>query len=74
MYRNFEGIKSKLASVFVMKDLDVVKSYLGTDNDCHRDTGEVKLSQSQFVTEVYKLFAMYNCKPASRPMEAKRVL
>ena len=68
-----ENIKSKLSSTFAMKDLGVMKHYLGMDINYEREKGLVALSQQSFINSVLKRFSMSQCKPASTPMEAKSI-
>lgn len=66
-----QSIKDKLSSTFAMKDLGVMKHYLGIDINYEREKGAVTLSQRHFIDEVLKRFSMSQCKSSSTPMEAK---
>ena len=67
-------IKSKLSSRFHMKDLGLVKHYLGMDINYQREDGVVILSQSHYVTKILKRFSMSDCKSVATPMESKLIL
>ena len=62
-----EEIKAKLSSHFKMKDLGIMKRFLGLEierNSC----GDVIISQRRYIERVLERFGMQDCKPAHTPL------
>ena len=62
-----EEIKIKLSSHFKMKDLGIMKRFLGLEierNSC----GDVIISQRRYIEHVLERFGMQDCKPAYTPI------
>ena len=60
-------IKAKLSSHFKMKDLGIMKRFLGLEierNSC----GDVIISQRRYIERVLERFGMQDCKPAHTPL------
>jgi len=60
-------IKAKLSSHFKMKDLGIMKRFLGLEierNSC----GDVMISQGRYIERVLERFGMQDCKPAHTPL------
>ena len=62
-----EQIKIKLNEWFKMKDLGVVKYYLGIEFNVENDT--ITMSQSKYVEQLLQTFGMKDCKPRYTPCE-----
>lgn len=69
-----ERVKSMLSSSFAMKDLGILKHYLGIDISYDRQRGSVAMCQSHLVLNILRRFDMESCKPSNTPMEAKLAL
>src|SRR5579859_6935756 len=60
-------IKAKLSSHFKMKDLGIMKRFLGLEIE--RDSsGNVIISQKHYIERVLERFGMQDCKPAYTPL------
>jgi len=62
---------SEIKKYFKIKDLGVIKDYLGIDIDYNPDLGYLKLSQGNYIDKVLAKFNMKNCNPASTPIDSK---
>lgn len=62
-----EETKQMLSNKFKMKDLGIVKKFLGIDFD-KTENGNVTMSQRDYVERVLQRFEMVNCNPRSYPM------
>ncbi len=58
-----EETKIKLFSHFKMKDLDIIKCFLGLEIE-HNSCEDVIISQKCYIECIFKWFGMQNCKPA----------
>lgn len=57
-----------------MKDMGIIKHYLGIDIHHLREEGKVEMPQSHFVNEILAQFSMSSFKLAKTPMESKSML
>lgn len=62
-------IKSSLAAEFEMTDVGEVNYFLGIYIERDTEKKVIELSQSQYMNNMLKKFAMENCKTASTPMD-----
>lgn len=62
-----KSVKSVLGDNFDMKDLGIVKDYLGIE--VKRDVENLELSQMKYLVRVLDRFGMSHCKPMSTPMD-----
>ena len=60
-------IKAKLSSHFKMKDLGIMKRFLGLEIE-RNSFGDVIISQRRYIERVLERFGMQNCKPAYTPL------
>jgi Reverse transcriptase (RNA-dependent DNA polymerase) len=60
-------IKAKLSSHFKMKDLGIMKRFLGLEIE-RNSFGDVIISQQRYIERVLERFGMQNCKPALTPL------
>jgi hypothetical protein len=60
-------IKAKLSSHFKMKDLGIMKRFLGLEIE-RNSFGDVIISQHRYIERVLERFGMQNCKPAHTPL------
>jgi Reverse transcriptase (RNA-dependent DNA polymerase)/gag-polypeptide of LTR copia-type/Integrase core domain/GAG-pre-integrase domain len=64
-----EEIKAKLSSHFKMKDLGIMKRFLGLEIE-RNSFGDVIISQRRYIERVLERFGMQDCKPAYTPLPA----
>ena len=62
-----EEIKGKLSSHFKMKDLGIMKRFLGLEIE-RNSSGDVIISQRRYIEHVLDRFGMQDCKPAYTPL------
>ena len=62
-----ENTKKFLSNNFAMKDMRVADVILGIK--ITRDKSTIALSQSHYIENVLKKFDLFNCIPASTPMD-----
>src|SRR5208282_775910 len=62
-----EEIKAKLSSHFKMKDLGIMKRFLGLEIE-RNSGGDVIISQRRYIERVLERFGMQDCKPAHTPL------
>ena len=60
-------MKRELKNQFKMKDLGPVKHYLGIE--VQRTKNEIRLTQTEYATEILKRFGMEDCAPKPTPMD-----
>src|ERR1700738_85119 len=65
-------IKAKLSSHFKMKDLGILKRFLGLDIT-RNSNGDVILSQQHYLEQILIRFGMQDCKPAHTPLPDVRL-
>lgn len=61
-------LKEEIATNFEVTDKGLLEHFLGME--FHRDgkTGEIKISQTNFINEMLKEYGMENCRPVSVPL------
>lgn len=62
-------IKGLLLKKFKIKDLGIIKTYLGIDIDYNYEKGELSLDQSKYIDSLEKRYNLQNSKLYSTPME-----
>lgn len=62
-------VKRMLTQRFKMKDLGILKHFLGIDFE--QTNGQVKMSQERYVKKILERFEMQNCKSRETPCEPK---
>ena len=70
---NLDTIKSfikELTKYFKLKDLGLIKDYLGVDIDYDLNKGILKLSQTKYLTKVLERFNISNKTPKYTPLKA----
>jgi hypothetical protein len=60
-------IKAKLSSHFKMKDLGIMKRFLGLEIE-RNSLGDVIVSQKRYIERVLERFGMQDCKPTYTPL------
>ena len=60
------SIKEKLSAHFKMKDLGIMKRFLGLDISTDGN-GDISVSQKRYLQKVLHRFGMESCKPAATP-------
>ena len=60
-------IKAKLSSHFKMKDMGIMKRFLGLEIE-RNSFGDVIVSQKRYIECILKRFGMQDCKPAYTPL------
>ena len=60
-------IKAKLSSHFKMKDMGIMKRFLGLEIE-RNSFGDVIISQKRYIERVLERFGMQDCKPAYTPL------
>jgi hypothetical protein len=71
---NTESIKSfikELEKHFKLKDLGLIKDYLGISVDYDLKRGQMKLSQEAYIDKMLARFDMTSCKPKNIPLDPK---
>ncbi|EKD15691.1 retrotransposon protein, putative, Ty1-copia subclass [Drepanopeziza brunnea f. sp. 'multigermtubi' MB_m1] len=74
---NIDTIKSfikELQKYFKLKDLRLIKDYLGIDIEYDIKRGYMKLSQESYITKILNRFDMLDCKPKPIPIDSKAKL
>ncbi|EKD11952.1 hypothetical protein MBM_09882 [Drepanopeziza brunnea f. sp. 'multigermtubi' MB_m1] len=74
---NIDTIKSfikELQKYFKLKDLGLIKDYLGIDIEYDIKRGYMKLSQESYITKILNRFDMLDCKLKPIPMDSKAKL
>ena len=67
-----KDIKQKLMSKYVMKDLGIVKQFLGVNVEYHND--KIFIHQSEFALALLRKFNFDNAKPVNTPIETSTKL
>ena len=67
--RSLRQMKDKLKRRFKMTDLWSAKQYLGIE--IHRTKERISLTQTEYITDLFKRFGMENCAPKPTPMDNK---
>lgn len=67
-------LKEILGFKFQMNDLGPVNDILGINIERSKPTGEIKLSQKRYITDILQRFEMENCRPMSTPLETNQKL
>jgi hypothetical protein len=62
---------SQIKKYFTIKDLGLIKDYLGIDIDLNLDKGYIKLSQAKYIDKVLAKFNMESSNPIYTPMDSK---
>lgn len=62
-------IKSELGRLFQMKDMNVVKHFLGMEIQRDFENQKLEISQSRYVEKILRRFGMYDCKPVGTPLD-----
>jgi len=60
-----------LSKYFKLKNLGLIKDYLGIEVDLNLEKGYVKLNQAKYINRVLEKFNMLDSKPIATPMDAK---
>jgi hypothetical protein len=71
--RFFRKFKKDLSARFKIEDLGPDKWLLGCSIERDRERRTLKLSQSQYVSEILELYEMDGCSAVGTPMAAKVV-
>lgn len=66
---HFDSVKSDLESHFELKNLGLLKYYLGMNISV--ENGEVCLSQRSYIENLLKRYNLHDCKPVDIPMVKK---
>ena len=70
---NLNNIKSfikELTKYFKLKDLGLIKDYLGVEINYDLNKGILKLNQTKYLTKVLKRFNISNNNPKYTPLKA----
>src|SRR5688572_27987484 len=65
--KDINETKDFLKNRFRMEDMGEAKRFLGMDINRLKDTGNVRISQKDYIESVLKKFGMENCRPAKTP-------
>ena len=65
---------SQIKKYFNIKDLGLIKDYLGIDIDLNLDKGYIKLSQAKYIDKVLAKFSMESSNPVFTPMDSRTKL
>lgn len=61
-------IKVNLFKEFDMKDLGIVKQFMGLNIEIDEENEQLTIDQSQYIEAILRRFGMIDCKPSSTPM------
>lgn len=64
-----QHIKHTLSNFFKMKDLGLIRYFLGMDIIQDTENSQIKINQTNYLKNVLKKFDMQNCNPITTPME-----
>jgi len=62
-------VKQRLSNRFRMKDLGVVKTFMGMTISIDNEKGVLAIDQSDYLLRILERFGMKDCNPVSTPME-----
>lgn len=65
----FDTVKNDLSKHFSLKDLGILKSYLGLQIEC--DSRSVKINQSNYILSLLEKYNMSECKAVNTPLVKK---
>ena len=61
----------QIKKYFDIKDLGLIKDYLGIDIDLNLEQGYLKLSQAKYIDKVLAKYNMQDCNPIYTPLDSK---